>query len=134
MEFNLDYRFSVAGLLTLTHSHTHAHTRAKTHALREGDGDMLMSLKSSNQPTSSLLNNCTITETRWEAQRATELLALYIQRRRGALTPFTPETHAAEDLRTVPQDWLRIAQHGQLSPARLSQTDLLVWIIWFTDC
>lgn len=94
---------------------------------------MLMSLKSSNQPTSSLLNNCTITETRWEAQRATELLALYIQRRRGALTPFTSETHAAEDLRTVLQDWLWIAQNGQLSPARLSQTDLLVWIIWFTD-
>lgn len=95
---------------------------------------MLMSLKSSNQPTSSLLNNCTITETRWEAQRATELLALYIQRRRGALTPFTSETHAAEDLRTVSQDWLWIAQHGQLSPARLSQTDLPVWITWFTDC
>lgn len=68
-----------------------------------GDGDMFMSPKSSNQPTSSSLNKCTITETRGEAQRRTELLAVYIQRLRGALAPFTADTHAARDPRRVPQ-------------------------------
>lgn len=81
-----------------------------------------------------MLNKWTNTETQGEAQRGMELLALYIQLLRGALTPFTSETHAAEDLRAVLQDRLWIAQHGQLSPTRLSQTDLLVWIIWFSDC
>lgn len=115
----------MVGFLFLSHTHTLSRG--------EGDGDMLMSLKSSNQPTSSLLNKRTITETRGEAQRGTGLLARYILRLRGALTPFTSETRAAKDLRTVLQDRLWIAQDGQLSPARLSE-DLAVWIIWFSDC
>lgn len=44
----------------------------------------------------------------------TELLAHYIQRFRGSLTPFTPESHAAKDLHRPLQDALWIAQLGGL--------------------
>lgn len=45
-----------------------------------------------------------------------DLLALYIQWLRSALSPFTSESHTAKELCRLLKDRLWIAQHGQLSP------------------
>lgn len=51
----------------------------------------------------------------------TELLALYIQPLRSALSSFTSESRTVKELCRLLQDRLWIAQHGQLSPLWFSE-------------